>query len=118
MVTFITLFPLADAEWHLLLIDEVRKVGTLPPTEGVVYCIEKVSLLPLALEKLTIEPNIEVRSGRVKHKKEWVQLTIANVQWNIGHRHSNKIFLRLFSWSALKNIERTFPMGWNDPFFV
>ena len=54
---------LVDSDWNLLLIDEVRKVGRLPPTGGVVYCIEKVSLLPLTLAKCPIQLNMEVREG-------------------------------------------------------
>ena len=58
----IRLFPslFSDSDWHLLLIDEVRRVGSLPPTGGVVYCIEKVSLFPLSLNKTSVELNIEV----------------------------------------------------------
>ena len=51
---------MSDSDWHLLLIDEVRRVGTLPPTGGVVYCIEKVSLVPLSLVKSPVELDIEV----------------------------------------------------------
>lgn len=56
------MFIAVDSDWHLLLIDDVREVGTLPPSEGVVYCIEKVSLVPLTLEKSPTELNIEVRT--------------------------------------------------------
>ena len=56
---------LSDSDWHLLLIDEVRRVGSLPPTGGVVYCIEKVSLVPLSINKSLVELNIEVNTNIV-----------------------------------------------------
>ena len=52
------LFP--DSEWNLLVITQARQIGRLPPSGGMVYCIEKVSMISLSVEKTIDEIRMEV----------------------------------------------------------
>lgn len=47
-------------EPKLLLINQVKEVGKIPPTSGLVYCIERITIVPLSLDKTSDEIRIEV----------------------------------------------------------
>lgn len=53
-------FYLLDSDWYLLIIKEAKVIGYLPPLGGAVYCIERVLLIPLSVEKSIDEIKIEV----------------------------------------------------------
>ena len=54
------LSPSTDAGWYLLLITDARSIGRLPNTKSDVFCIERVVLVPLSVEKSIDEIKMEV----------------------------------------------------------
>ena len=58
---FLLPVSITDSEWKLLVITQARRIGRLPPSGGMVYCIEKVSMITLSVEKTVDEINMEVK---------------------------------------------------------
>lgn len=112
----IRFFP--DSEWNILLIEKAKKIGNLPPSNSIIYCIEKVLLVPLTMKKsveeLKIESYLHDRREKEKEMKERDKLERRLTEALLHMFNSSQSFYFSYDIDLTQSIQRQHNSGDSD----